>query len=246
MVLATNHYENMRVLTWNLSLLPSFASNVSRPAKDRIADIVDIIKKEYWDCDVLMFNEVFVHKDLLQEALKEDYPYQHALGGKWYKWFGSGLVTVSKLPFTDIHGHIYHAWAGWDTFTAKGFLDTMMSYDTDRIHFINTHMQQGTSSCDNRSRDKQIRELVAYVKGLPSTDVVLVGGDLNMAPNDDRSQSYHDLVNGSGLSEPCYMFNGSDNNLVRFLHQNLGPAYASRRRSDWTVSDTRAKTITFA
>ena len=207
-------HQSLSVVTWNIASLPKWVTNIHKKTftdytpKERAEWVVTTIREQYYMMDVVMLNEVFTvaccwgYAQYIIDALQPLFPYAASLGGRSLL-FDSGLVTLSKHPFVDVQRHFYRERRGWDRFTAKGFLDVVIrcpfAKEGGLVHCINTHMQQGNRAVENRARLSQVKECIVYMNGLSADDAIVFGGDLNMAPKDDRAQAFSYLKNHS----PC-------------------------------------------
>ena len=181
----------LRVLTWNVHGIP-FVS--ARPAR-RLRNVADAIRAQA--PDVVLLQEVWAHAyaELLSRRLAGAYRLTRAYGcGRPYPCGGlvvlvrvaSGWVASppSFVPFTA-----HASWRRlreWDGIAKKGMLLVRLTRGGRTIGVVDTHLQ--TRYPEHRHsyttvRRRQLEQLRATVDTF-GRDPVIVGGDLNTAPND--------------------------------------------------------------
>ena len=104
---------DVRVLSWNVYMLPSPIKNSLQHSRD-IA-IPELLKDS--DYDIMFFQEAFTYKfrQSMIKRLSDKYPHNYYLkGSKFISAFGSGVFVMSKHPFTVLDKITYKACSGAD------------------------------------------------------------------------------------------------------------------------------------
>lgn len=128
-----------------------------------------------------------------------------------------GVIIASKYPITRAEELVYDACQGRDCRAAKGFVYARIEKGKARYHVIGTHAQFGWQPEQRAVRAKQLREIGQFVlngSGIPHTEPVIIGGDLNTLRFD-----FDTLLDGDslGILPPAL----------------LGYPYTRETRNDW-------------
>lgn len=204
--------EKIKILTWNVQMLPSIGSIFSRKLKkmqtERTEWIIDYLSKE--DYDVVLLQESFDNDFIneLNEKLKHKYPFQlNPIRPNWYK-LSNGLMVLSKIPFQMIDKVTFSSSSQSDFFAAKGAVMVKVFIDSVPLYIVNTHLQSDYDSFqNNRIRTKQLDEIKSKLLvniGHDSSKIVLAG-DFNVIENVE-SKEYIELINKFNLVDLVYNF----------------------------------------
>ncbi|XP_051561827.1 sphingomyelin phosphodiesterase 2-like [Myxocyprinus asiaticus] len=180
---------------------------LSKHCIERFVLIGDLLNKE--ELDITLLQEVWCEKDFLflKKKLGSVYPYSH-----YFKsgFIGSGLAVFSKHRIHDaflyrysLNGYPYMAQHG-DWFGGKAVGKVLLNISGLTVHVFVTHLH--AEYCRERDsylphRVVQTWELQQFIRHTSAgADVVILGGDLNMHPDDLGTRL---LCNCTGLLD-CF------------------------------------------
>lgn len=208
--------RDVRVLYYNLnwgntSKYRTLATILLQKVAEGTAPDVVFIQEGFWD-EGSLSSPYPVFRQVLGAA----YPYQaHGPMRTGLRFFGSGLVILSRIPFGGTADKVYDACAGVDCFARKGIAMTMLNVggECGPVAFFNTHTQAGKRgdygflNIDPAvARLRQIGEYAAFVRqftgGAAGAVPVIAGGDFNLFANrNDPSDlvSYRILTESLGF-----------------------------------------------
>ncbi|ENH98075.1 beta-hemolysin [Gracilibacillus halophilus YIM-C55.5] len=198
--------------------------------------------------DVIILNELFDNNasDTLLNHLNEEYTYQTPILGsttsQWDETRGSyshivpesgGVSIVSKWPIKEQIQYVYSEACGPESLSNKGFVYTKINKNGDPYHIIGTHMQSTDSNCSDGEpedvRRAQMNEMKQFIeqKGIPTSEILVVAGDLNIMKD---SSEYHSMLNQLNLDEPQYTgFNATwdpgTNSIAQYNYPDLDSQY---------------------
>lgn len=179
------------VLTYNIAGLPEPLSG-SRPAVNTrpIGERVNAY-------DIVHVQEDFnYHADLYAT---DRHPYRTPTSGGVP--FGSGLNTMSNLPYTDFKRVTWQNCAGFDCLTPKGFTASRIQLaEGVYVDFYNVHANAGSRDADLNARRQNLAQLSAYITTYSAGNAVVVMGDLNVRYT-RTGDTIHDLVAAHGLTD---------------------------------------------
>jgi len=164
-------------LTYNVAGLPDFLSSAPTPR----GPATTAIGQRLAPYDVVHVQEDFnYHANLY--AADTSHAYRTPTSGG--AGFGSGLNTLSKLPY-DTGDFERVRWdscfiASGDCLTPKGF--TFMRVRLAEgvyVDFYNAHTDAGTEAGDHRARADNLRQLGAFIGSHSAGNAVVVMGDTN-------------------------------------------------------------------
>uniref|UniRef100_A0A671K7G0 Sphingomyelin phosphodiesterase 2 n=1 Tax=Sinocyclocheilus anshuiensis TaxID=1608454 RepID=A0A671K7G0_9TELE len=164
---------------------------LSKNCKERFVRIGDLLNQE--QLDIALLQEVWCEKDFLflKKKLSSIYPYSH-----YFKsgFIGSGLAVFSRHQIHDaflyrysLNGYPYMAQHG-DWFGGKAVGKVLLNINGLKIHVFVTHLH--AEYCREKDsylphRVVQAWELQQFIRHTSAAaDVVILGGDLNMHPDD--------------------------------------------------------------
>lgn len=189
---ALNTTKPITVLTYNIRLAAGLQNYGQNPyiLKDRVKlDVQPIVKAiESVSPDVVGLQEVNGLQQAAEigKALNMNYTYApHGINddGTWW-----GLAILSKFPITSATRHQISTGRG----NTRSILATEINTPANSVIFINIHKDPHQKNGD------ALRRTMQYIENTESP-VVLIG-DLNMGPGDDRHQIFSQrLVDSASL-----------------------------------------------
>lgn len=178
-------------LTYNVAGLPAFLSS-GRPDRNTRA-----IGERLAPYDLVHVQEDFNYHAALYRA--DRHPYRTRTSGGVP--FGSGLNTLSHLPFSAFRRTRWRRCSGTDCLTPKGF--TFMRLALDAAHSIdvyNAHANAGTTQADLGARRANVAQLGAAIAERSAGRAVLVMADTNTRYT-RRGDTIRALLSDHGLRD---------------------------------------------
>lgn len=162
------------VLTYNVAGLPEALSSAPTPRKAAH----EAIGARIGPFDLVHVQEDFNYHAALYET--DTHPYRTATSGP--AGFGSGLNTLSHLPFTDLERVKWSKCfiGSGDCLTPKGF--TFMRVRVAEgvwVDAYNLHADAGSNDPDIAARSANLAQLTAFMREHSAGRAVLVMGDTN-------------------------------------------------------------------
>lgn len=157
----TNDKE-FKILSWNIYMLPNSTNlsvNIKKSnKKERARQICDIMNDS--DYDIIVFQEAFhiPSRKILQQELKEKYPFQYGPINRAFIKTNSGIFIVSKIELTELATIQYKNCTGIDCWSKKGAAIFEGNFLGKTFQIIGTHLDSGKQSV----REKQYKQ--AYEK----------------------------------------------------------------------------------
>lgn len=177
--LSTAQAESLRVLSWNVFMLPKPLKNSQQGLRSK-----EIARKlQGLEHDVFVFQEAFTGKfrSRVRKALKKTHPHTHYLKRRsFFSLFGSGLYVVSKYPF-EVLDHVYFRTCnGSDCFATKGALLIRIEHPSGKkVQLMTTHLQSKRHAGDTRRIQLEtLKPLLDQNRSAGEGQVLL--GDLNI------------------------------------------------------------------
>lgn len=190
----------LQVLTYNVAGLPEGLSS-SKPATN-----TPLISPKLNAYEVVLAQEDFSYHPQLVSAAT--HPYVHApKAGTSMLELGDGLAVLARRPlgaaehvkWQDCNGLFD---AKNDCLTSKGFVRTTLELAPGVIvDLYNLHNDAGRAAGDATAREKQVRQLLAYIAMHSAGRAVIVAGDTNMKDTDEAQLML--LLSGAGLTDAC-------------------------------------------
>ena len=172
----------LKLLTWNLHLLPAIAINKNQKARARgIAKVLSDSKY-----DVIVFQEAFHRRarKLIWTVLSEEFPNQYGPRKGGFIKYSSGLWIVSKLELKR-QQHIAYSRCSKGTADCrarKGALLVEVEKGGITFQIIGTHLQSKEGSQYQDVRNSQLKELKdLLITNKAESTPFIVTGDLNIA-----------------------------------------------------------------
>jgi phospholipase C len=180
--------EPLRILSWNIQMLPRLLFPVRRGPIKRARLIPEKIIND--SIDIIVFQECFDIRSrrILKRRLKENYPYIAGPANKIIPVFftNSGIVIYSKYPIIDKWQFAYK-WRekkSHDKFARKGCLMVEIELPSkNKIQVLGTHLQAGGPDAIRHSQYKQLK---AFIDEHQKENVPqVICGDFNTRKNDE-------------------------------------------------------------
>ncbi len=260
---ATTYQPQLKVLSWNIYLLPRFIRKIGQLERSKI--IADKLAES--DYDVIVFQEAFDKKarTILWDIIKDTYPY--AIGPvnedvkKVFTVTNGGVWIVSKHPLKQIGEILFDDCKGFDCGSRKGALMVEVEKDGIAYQVIGTHLQADDSPKKEDIRDKQLlqikNELVDpfHKDGTPQ----LLCGDFNIHKRDvkhynqmlvtlaanEENVCSPDLVDDNpAITDEVYTYDCNNNDLVDY-EESTTLDYILVKSNNFAFSTIRRKVTTF-
>lgn len=189
---STYESRNLRILSWNLHLLPAIAIN--KHQKARAKAIGEVLQNSKYD--VIVFQEAFHRRaqKLIWKALGEAYPFQYGpRNGGLFK-FSSGIWIISKLELKNQESIAYSKCnrGTADCRAKKGALFVLIEKEGKQFQIIGTHLQAKEGDKFQKVRIDQLNELSDLLIKKNKKDGIpfIITGDMNiaMAETEDYQQ----------------------------------------------------------
>ncbi len=115
--------------------------------------------------------------------------------------FGSGLNTLSHLPYSDLERTKWSSCNGTDCLTPKGFTFKRVSVaDGVYVDLYNLHPNAGVENADLAARRSNISQLSRYIAANSAGNAVIVMGDTNTRYTRE-ADNIRELVTANGLTD---------------------------------------------
>jgi phospholipase C len=170
--------QKIKVLSWNIYMLPSWIGHQNRLRAKAIAKVLT-----HSDYDVVVFQEAFcpMARRKIREGLAKEFPYSVGPGNQKFLSLriNSGIWIFSKYPIVSSRSIVFENKKGSDALSRKGALLVELDVKGNRIQVVGTHLQ---NAGDDRLRQLQCQEvhqklLLPFTKtGTPQ----LICGDFNV------------------------------------------------------------------
>ncbi len=174
---------DVKILAWNTYMLPvpfKFAQQKIR--KNLIAEAL-----AHTDRDIIMLEAAFSSdfRKKVGASLKENYPYQIALGKdkKITHLLSSGLLVLSKWPIRMIDYDFYKKCVKSNCYAAKGvmLLEAELPYGK-LLHLAFTQLNKSGAEKSETTRSSQLNQILNLYKAKSRPGIPMVlAGDLSIA-----------------------------------------------------------------
>ncbi|MBL4754140.1 MAG: sphingomyelin phosphodiesterase [Flavobacteriales bacterium] len=252
--------KSLKVLTWNLHLLPSIV--LGKHQVPRAKGIAEVLASS--DYDVIVFQEAFHTKarKLIWKLLSQHYPYQYWPGNGGLTRFSSGVWVISKLEIIreEKIGYSKCSPGTADCRARKGALFVQVEKGGMTFQIIGTHLQAKGGDKFQLVRNDQLQEVKNLIidkykqPGVP----IIVMGDLNIAmakkADYNKMLTILDVENGALSGENQFTSDKSTNDMYPseeakakvidyVLLNSMGAQLTSVRRevkvfrSDWSKNN---------
>lgn len=175
--------SNLKILTWNIQMLPTFgflSEDLQKKQALRAPWIIEYLNQQ--DYDIVALEEVIDRQitEELKAGLKKQYPHIVAPPSKaGISGTSGGILLASRIPLTYVAHIVYKNVAGVDRLAEKGCLMAAGERDGVRFQIAATHLQAG----HNEMKEKQIPEIWEGILKPNLTEGVpqFLVGDMNVA-----------------------------------------------------------------
>ncbi len=176
---------NLKVLTWNIQMLPTFppVAPLNKGQAMRAPWIIDFLNEQ--DYDIVVLQEVIDPKmtRLLKEGLQEKYPHQVSVDSKrGVTGCVGGILFVSRIPLEYVGHIVYKNVSGVDAMAEKGCVLVEAERAGVRFRLAGTHLQAG----DPKAREAEIPEICDGILTPHKADGVptILLGDMNIGADE--------------------------------------------------------------
>jgi len=187
---------NLKILTWNIQMLPAvgaLSDALQKKQALRAPWIIEYLNQQ--DYDIIALEEVIDRQitEELKAGLKKVYPHIVAPPSKGgLSGTSGGIMLASRIPLKYVAHIVYKHGAGFDRLAEKGCLMAEAERDGVRFQIAVTHLQAG----HNEIKEKQIVEIWEGIlqphteQGVPQ----LLVGDMNVAADVDDERARWQLL----------------------------------------------------
>jgi len=162
----------LHILTYNIAGLPEIISS----AKTKRDSSIQHIGRKLNAFDIVNVQEDFHYNAFLYK--ENAHPYRSPSTGTVP--FGDGLSTLSKYPIVKFERVAWQACNGADCLTPKGF--TMARIQLAEAVFVDVYNVHATAQDDRnatKARQKNLKQLIKYIRKYSSGHALLLLGDFN-------------------------------------------------------------------
>ena len=185
--------SELRILSWNIQMLPRLLFKISRGPMRRARLIPQHILDD--KIDIIVFQEAFDPRArrILKRRLKETYP--HIIGpansGAFRLKTNSGIWMLSKIPLKELGTIDFKDCQSDDCLARKGALLAEAEWQGVKFQILGTHLEAGGPDSIKRNQYAEIRGLIdAHRKeGMPQ----YLCGDFNTDKTD--ADLYPNMLN---------------------------------------------------
>lgn len=174
---------SLKLLTWNLHLLPAVA--ITKNQKARARGIAKVLRDSQYD--LIVFQEAFHNRarSIIWNELSVNYPYQYGPRKGGFMKYSSGVWIISKLELQKRQHLGFSKCSGGtaDCRARKGALLVQVEKDGIKFQIIGTHLQSKEGGKYQDVRISQLEELQSFLiaKNKEESVPFIVSGDLNIA-----------------------------------------------------------------
>jgi endonuclease/exonuclease/phosphatase family metal-dependent hydrolase len=197
---------SLTIMSYNVKMLSPLVFELL--SKKRAKWIPKELNEKHSDNDVLIVQELFDGgaEDIFDKEMKK-YGYYHSekVGGNFLlkgKIEDGGVKIYSKYKIEKQKQTIFGDSSKEDALAGKGAIRILIHKDGIPINIIGTHLQSGRKEKEIKIKKTQFSQLSKdLIK--ESQDVLIIGGDMNIARNKQR-ELLDDILQSNGLSEFKY------------------------------------------
>lgn len=209
-------YRKLKVLSWNIYMLPAFLGEGKVPRAEAIGQLLDSS-----DYDVIVFQEAFHQKarKKISRLLQPAFLFQAGPANR--KLFSlktnSGIWIFSKHPIRNTHAITFQTRHGVDALSRKGALMIELEVDGNVVQIIGTHLQNAGGDWIKHSQCVELYHKLLKKfqrQGVPQ----IICGDFNINRS-DSSNSYRfmmqtlDATDGELTGNHRYSYDRQNNDL---------------------------------
>lgn len=187
---ATDVGTPLRILSWNIYMLPRFALITGK--RQRAKKIAELLKES--DYHILVFQEAFLGdaRKIIRKGLAATFPYAYGPANRKFSIkANSGIWILSKLPLKQLDVIQYSECDGFDDcFARKGALLMEGEHEGHAFQILGTHLQAGGPQRIRHGQFLEVRTILDEHKreNIPQ----IVCGDMNTAHA--KKADYEDML----------------------------------------------------
>lgn len=199
----TGNTDILNILAYNIYMLTPPINNTNQ--SDRAAVIADHVQ----GYDAIIFSEAFYNsaRSDLKSNLLSEYPYHTDVVDQSGSTEDGGVFIASRFPILQSAQIVFDDCDGSDCLASKGVMYAKINKQGRIIHLFGTHTQAWTSSNNIATRILQLKQLQNFISSLniPTNEIVLIGGDLNVDKIANHSGEYDGMLDSLQLIEPSFL-----------------------------------------
>jgi endonuclease/exonuclease/phosphatase family metal-dependent hydrolase len=229
--LSTIHARRVRLLTYNVKMMPFDASNEERAA---------LIAAHFKHYDVVCLQELFEGdaREYVQDEAARTYALSNRAEGPPADWMSGhfvdgGLTIMTRYEIVKQHYAEFSSDTeiGFDALANKGVAHALLCLDKKtqtHMHVFVAHTQSGESSGRRRGRWAQLQYIAEFVRQNTDHDThpVMLLGDLNVNGNNAADYAYLNTILSNELGAERVVKDVSRNVRVTFPETNEKLDYA--------------------
>lgn len=192
--------DTLKLLTWNVYMLPGYVYHKTAKKKERAHEIVKVLSR--YDYDIIIFQETFQRKarKIILKGLKSKFPYHYGpLNGKGIHFrFNGGVTIISKFPLKLLRQIVFKDSYGYDKYARKGAMLLQGMAAGKVFQVAGTHIQAAGNKEFKYLQLNQVRKelLDVFIKdGVPQ----IICGDMNLNAHD--STEYNRMISILGTDD---------------------------------------------
>ena len=219
-------FQKLKILCWNIKLLPSLDSKKDIDHIDKIYKIVNRI-----DPDIICFQEAFSSITKMKSYLISkftDYNYiMSPLSFELKKMTCSGLLILSKYKILDYK---------FQSFMSCGLVDclsdkSMLAIRVGNTWIINVHLQSGNRFNIQYSQMKQIKRFAERL--ITDRESVILMGDFNI---NIKIPKHYNRINRIFGKDNSFLRLVSNNNKDTYCSEILDYIFSNIQKSHFNIS----------
>ncbi len=215
--------QDIKILTWNIFMVPPLIFKSCQTERAYlIADYVHSLNP-----DIIVLDETFMKstRAIINDKLKEIYPYQSDITKGGFMKTNSGMWILSKYPISKQAFITYKKKKSSDIFARKGATFVELNINNKKIQIVGSHVQSLVKN--STTRTKQFQQLKSKLLDTHFSDSIpqFIIGDLNC--NFYDTSEYNNMLHVlqtlpvSFVGEK-YSWNGMENDLAhKFSEHSL-------------------------
>lgn len=176
---ASNNFKVMAYNVW--ALLPGV---VSKSVSERLGQL----PAEINGYDAIVFSELFDNsrRETFLSAIESEYPHQTTVVDESGSIEDGGVLIVSRWPIETSSHTVFDECVLEDCISAKGVKYARINKNGNKYHVFGTHTQAWSDAEHQAARASQFQTLRSFMDGknIPSSEPVIIAGDLNVDKND--------------------------------------------------------------
>lgn len=207
--------QEIKIFTWNVFMVPPIIFKSCQTERAYlIADYVKTINP-----DIIVFDETFMKstRAIINEKLKEIYPYQSDITKRGLLKTNSGVWIFSKYPILKQDFLIYKKKKSSDIFARKGATFLELNINNKKIQIVGSHVQSLVKNASTRVKQFHQLKNETLDKYFKDSIPQFIIGDLNCDYYDTSEyKNMIDILQTLPISfvGEKYSWNGLENDLA--------------------------------